>query len=380
MPNYESMQTREVASLLIRLQDSPKDFESHLRRLNVAQIMNVFFGVELDEDDTHGFVRLNLDIMDVASPPGSMGAFLLNVFPDILHKPLSHWPTWLPGGSFMQVANKGYELCGKFLSFVDASGSAGAESFMHKYLSEATSETEKLAARAAAATSFSAGAETSTAVLLSTFLAMVLFPDVQKRAHEELDRVLQYGRLPTLEDRALNRLPYITAIYLECLRWAPPGSFGMICPLSFHAVTDVKTKGLPHLLTSNEIADGYTLPSGTIVMSNVWSILHDENIYASPMVFNPDRFIGENAQNDPRVHSFGYGKRSCPGRHLAESLLWLCIANILTVFDISPETDETGKPCFPVVDFTSGVMSRPLPFQCRILSRSQAYTDLIQRN
>lgn len=54
---------------------------------------------------------------------------------------------------------------------------------------------------------------------------MVLYPDAQRRAHEEIDRVIP-GRLPTLEDRDDNRLPYVNSILTESYRWAPPAPFG----------------------------------------------------------------------------------------------------------------------------------------------------------
>ena len=50
-------------------------------------------------------------------------------------------------------------------------------------------------------------------------LAMVLYPDVQKRAQAEIDSVIGKDRLPTFQDRA--SLPYIDAIKREVLRWEP---------------------------------------------------------------------------------------------------------------------------------------------------------------
>ena len=44
-------------------------------------------------------------------------------------------------------------------------------------------------------------------------------PEIQEKAHAELDRVLG-GRLPTFADR--DNLPYITAVFEESLRWACP--------------------------------------------------------------------------------------------------------------------------------------------------------------
>lgn len=53
---------------------------------------------------------------------------------------------------------------------------------------------------------------------------MALFPDVQRRAHEEIYRVVGSNRLPELFDQ--DNLPYITAIVKEILRWAPPLPLG----------------------------------------------------------------------------------------------------------------------------------------------------------
>jgi hypothetical protein len=49
--------------------------------------------------------------------------------------------------------------------------------------------------------------------LSSLFLALVLYPDVQKHAQTELDAVIPRERLPTFDDRP--RLPYIDALCRE---------------------------------------------------------------------------------------------------------------------------------------------------------------------
>lgn len=48
---------------------------------------------------------------------------------------------------------------------------------------------------------------------------MVLYPEVQKKAQAELDRVIGTGRLPEPSDK--NSLPYIEALVRETLRWHP---------------------------------------------------------------------------------------------------------------------------------------------------------------
>jgi cytochrome P450 len=53
--------------------------------------------------------------------------------------------------------------------------------------------------------------------MLSLFLVLVLFPQVQRRARAELDAVFGRDRLPTFDDRP--RLPYIEALCKELMRW-----------------------------------------------------------------------------------------------------------------------------------------------------------------
>ena len=64
-----------------------------------------------------------------------------------------------------------------------------------------------------------------TAAALRNFtLAMIVYPDVQRRAQEELDRVLGRDRLPTFQDQ--EKLPYVSKIMKESLRWRAMSPLG----------------------------------------------------------------------------------------------------------------------------------------------------------
>jgi cytochrome P450 len=54
---------------------------------------------------------------------------------------------------------------------------------------------------------FAAGVDTTSATLQSLVLALVLHPDVQRKAHEEMDRIVGQTRSPTWDDEA--KLPYL---------------------------------------------------------------------------------------------------------------------------------------------------------------------------
>ncbi|KAF4571188.1 hypothetical protein EYR36_008517 [Pleurotus pulmonarius] len=73
--------------------------------------------------------------------------------------------------------------------------------------------------RDVAAIMYGAGAETTTSVLGIFFMAMLVNPECQRLAQEEIDRVVGKERLPTFEDRP--SLPYIECVVREILRWNP---------------------------------------------------------------------------------------------------------------------------------------------------------------
>ena len=61
-------------------------------------------------------------------------------------------------------------------------------------------------------------AQTVSAVL-SFFLAVTVWPEIARKAQEEIDRVIGRSRLPTFDDRA--DLPYVDSLVWECIRWNP---------------------------------------------------------------------------------------------------------------------------------------------------------------
>jgi cytochrome P450 len=69
-----------------------------------------------------------------------------------------------------------------------------------------------------------AGSDTTVASVVSFFLAMAVYPDVQKKAQAELDRVVGFDRLPEFSDE--QELPYICGVVNECFRWLPVLTMG----------------------------------------------------------------------------------------------------------------------------------------------------------
>jgi hypothetical protein len=89
---------------------------------------------------------------------------------------------------------------------------------------------------------------------------MILNPEVQTKAHAEIDRVVGKDRLPDFDDRPA--LPYMEAILRETLRWHPVAPFGlsMTQSLTEHPLT--MSSGVPHATTTSDVYNGYFIPKG----------------------------------------------------------------------------------------------------------------------
>lgn len=99
------------------------------------------------------------------------------------------------------------------------------------------------------------------------------------------------------------------------------------------------------------------------------------------MTFRPERHLEtptHKAEPDPRNYIFGYGRRICPGRFVADNALFITIAQSLAVFNIEKIVDENGKIVEPEVKFEPGAISHPLPYRTSIKPRSKMHEDLIK--
>lgn len=101
---------------------------------------------------------------------------------------------------------------------------------------------------------------------MSLFLALMLYPEVQKRAQEELDRVCN-GRLPDFSDRPL--LPYVDAVCTEISRWgvvAPLGELYRTMSSEYDILIVSSSTGVPHVASQDDVYNGYHIPAGSVLI------------------------------------------------------------------------------------------------------------------
>ena len=288
---------------------------------------------------------------------------------------LRYIPENFPGFTFQQIARK-------WRSDVRASGytpyrfvqrQMAAQNHRSSYVSKLVKqlkpehETETLTLQDenaiiwTAASLYGAAADTLVISLTAFTMAMILFPDVQRKAQEEVDRVVGQNRLPNFQDR--ESLPYINAIVKETLRWWP-----------------VTPMGFPHAADADVEYEGHRIPKGAMILPAVWWILNDPDVYPDPKSFDPGRFLSPRNEPDPNMEGFfGYGRRICPGRFFADSSLFLNIAQSLATLKFEKAIDPDGKEIDIDVTPKAGILSYPKDFQFSVAARSPEHADLIRR-
>ncbi|KAG2108532.1 cytochrome P450 [Suillus discolor] len=352
---YNQVGEVETHRFLKRVLAKPDQLQAHVRHTTGAVILRISHGYEAKENDDP-FVDLAERVLDQWSRVTAPGAFMADVVPFLVHV-----PEWFPGAGFKRLAREWHDnleefVCAPHKFVVDQMASGIApESFTSNLLGDdILSAQDEHIVKWSAAALFAGGSDTTVATIDAFFLAMTLFPDVQKKAQAEIDAVIGPDRLPSFADQ--DTLPYIGALVKEGLRW--------------HSVIPT---GFAHCVSKDDIYDGYYIPKGSLVVTNIWFMMNDPKRYANPSQFNPERFLGKEPETDPRTICFGFGRRICPAS------VWLSAVMSLAVFDISKAV-ENGIEITPEVDPLSGTISHPKPFKCSIKPRSSRAVALIEQD
>ncbi|KAJ7839988.1 cytochrome P450 [Mycena olivaceomarginata] len=325
---YRAKQYKATTKLLCCILSEPDRFMDHFRQWAADIVMSIAYGIEiLPSNDP--YVKLAHEAVHTLSEAGVPGKYLVDSLPI-----LKHVPAWFPGAKFKRDAIEWRKLA---CAMTDVPFAENEETDAPLSFTARQPSTVK----ATAATMYVGGADTSVSALGTFILGLLSNPEVQQKAQAEVDSVTGGKRLPTFDDEAA--MPYISAIVQETLRWQNIGP----------------------------IADeygGYRIPAGAIAT------------YPDPYMFKPERFLLDGKLNPsaPRPDAaFGFGRRLCPGRHMATASLWIAVASIFATFDIRKAVDEKGLPIEPSYEYDSGFINAPLPFECRIVPRSSAQALII---
>ena len=178
---------------------------------------------------------------------------------------------------------------------------------------------------------------------------------IQEKVHEEIDRVIGDSE-PTFEFK--SRVPFTESVLNEILR------FCSIVPLA------------PHVVERPVVIDDFELPVGTIVLGNLYAILHDQRVWPDADNFNPEANFPtalscdkERKAVEHRMQNFipfSVGKRICLGETLARQELFIFFVGLMQRFRVaaSPEHQLPSEHLG-----THGITRAPMAYKVVFIKR-----------
>ncbi|KAG9080312.1 hypothetical protein FRC06_006798, partial [Ceratobasidium sp. 370] len=348
--DYIPLQQHEVQRFMRRLVDSPNDFMAHVHLMAASIAIRIAYGYKVDSADDR-FVQLAEELMTAFSSSMTPAKWAVNMIP-----PLQYLPTWFPLATFHRKAQHLREL--------DARTENEPFEYVLKQMAEGTAEdsfTSKLLhtedglpvddetkqhIKSIASTLYGAGSDTTVSGVQSFFLAMTLYPDAQTKAQAEIAAYMRQRSVSDGLSRMLlpadrPNLPYTSSLVRELLRW--------------HPIVNMVAHRSSNQDDCNVVSGGktYRIPAQSLVVANIWKITHDPDVYPEPDKFKPERYLVENPPPDPEEYAFGFGRRACPGIHIAQQSMWISISNTLANFRIDKAKDENGKDIIPAERYSN---------------------------
>ncbi|KAG2367963.1 cytochrome P450 [Suillus spraguei] len=363
IPTYHPAQLHSARRMLFSLLRDPSNYTSHFQMFIMSFVLSMIYDCEAKDkgDSIVHAITSYAGLIENGLAPSAM--MLMETFPFLLQL-----PSWFPGATFKRASVKciqaghdmreiPFQYVKERMSTNDTGPCFVADALNNMHLSQEDDATTT-AIKEVASIAFTAAADSTVSTLLVFLLAMILNPEVQTKAHAEIDRVVGKDRLPEFNDRPA--LPYVEAILRETLRWHPVVPFGV-----------------PHATTTSDVYNGYFIPKGVAVFPNTWkacslmAMTHDPKKYPNPDEFQPERFLHEDGSltSDTMSLVFGWGRRICAGQHVADTSIWIAIVNFLAFFSVHKALDKHGVDIPVVPKFSTGFVIHPEKFPCRLVPR-----------
>ncbi|XP_071703016.1 geraniol 8-hydroxylase-like [Rutidosis leptorrhynchoides] len=164
---------------------------------------------------------------------------------------------------------------------------------------------------------FLAGTETSSNTTEWAMTELLLNPEMFSKVRKEVSTIVEKDG--KIQEAKILDLPYLNAVIKETMR------LHLSVPLL-----------VPHK-TETEVKLGkYIVPKNTQILVNAWAIARDPEYWDNPLIFNPERFMGNEVDYKGQHFEFipfGSGRRMCPGIPLAHRVVSLMVASFVNHFD-----------------------------------------------
>ncbi|CAK7217402.1 hypothetical protein SBRCBS47491_003153 [Sporothrix bragantina] len=368
--NYRPIQEDEARQATARILKATNKWDFSLRRFASAIVLRIGFGVKVQRDDDP-YIKIAIDANSATAQGGNPGTTLVDYMPLFRYVPnfLNYSQTLQHARRWSWAIRRLHDVPFAAIQKEYAVGTANP-SFAYSLLKRFDENQEKNLPnhfsmkdiQGASGSVFIAGSNTTYATTTVALLNLMKNPHVFAKARAELDRVVGTDRLPTLADRP--QLRYLDYLVEETTRWRP------LSPI-----------GIPHKSLKGDIYNGMFIPKGTYVYYNTFAMSRDTAVYKDPEAFNPDRFTPKEEGGDGEpflVGPFGFGRRICVGRHLAQASVWIMVATMVATMDISAPLNPDGTPYDQPIKFSTGLSSHPGKFDVVFAPRSDKALALLK--
>jgi cytochrome P450 len=190
-------------------------------------------------------------------------------------------------------------------------------------------------------TNFGAGHETMASTLTSLMTVLGKHPKIQQQLADELR---QLDRYPSYEQA--GNTPLLHAVLRESRRLYP-----------------VVAMALPRVVPASGVRlHGHDIPAGTTVGCSPIALHRNPDICGpDPTRFEPRRWLDDDQRAKTMdLYSLGWGggARSCPGRHLAEMMVWKMAVALIREFHVDVEAPEEEDMASYFLSIMTGVKAR----------------------
>ncbi|KAG2128231.1 cytochrome P450 [Suillus clintonianus] len=341
---YQDMQREKAMDFILDILDDPKNHQKHAERYAASVILRVTYGKSAPTANTDPEVIRIHKVVEHFQAAVRPGAYLVDRVPLLRYLPGY-------GKQLHKWHHEELDLYRHQLQRVknDVDQNKASPSFTKTLLENAQGHQLSPDEMSYLAGSlFGAGSDTTSVGITAIIMAAACHPLAQAKVHEELDTVIGSARAPTFEDS--NSLPQLRAFLLEALRWRP-----------------IVRIGFPHRATKDIFWQGYCIPEGATVYGCHWTLSRDPIAFPDPEVFNPQRWLDSEGRlkDNLKIITYGFGRRVCPGLHLANQSLYITPALLLWSFRIDQRPDAPIN----THAFSDAVIPHATPFEIDVIPR-----------
>ncbi|KAG2067047.1 cytochrome P450 [Suillus decipiens] len=309
---YQPLQMSQAKNVILNILNDPHNFQHHVSSCAATTIMKLTYGKITPMSETDPEIKEFRHIARIYRPILRHRYYLLDSIPWLKYLP---WYAPELRDGFRRTMRLFTGKLNRVRQQIQSNEDIGPS--FSKYILEnghLYGLTENEMAYLAGVL-FGAGSQTTATAICTVLMAAARFPEEQARVQAEIDAIIGRERAPTFADKP--SLPRLEAFISEALRWRP-----------------LAAEGVPHRTTEDE---NYCIPAGTTVVGNHWAISRDPDIYPEPEAFKPQRWIDDQGRlrDDLTFLVYGFGRRVCPGLHVANRSVFINSLLILWAFELS---------------------------------------------